>query len=137
MFMNNHDRKKIEEIYSCYKRDLFITAYSILKDYTEAEDVVQNAILKISKNLEKIQDVKCKKTRSYMVIIVRNLCYDIYNKKKHTQFIPFDEMQEIASEDQTDMDDYIVNIEKSNEIAKQLEKLHPSYADILTLRYYH
>lgn len=64
-------RNKLEEIYLTYSRDMFLTAYSILKDEHEAEDIVQDAILRIINNLDKVVDIKCKKTRSYLVIIVR------------------------------------------------------------------
>lgn len=75
-FEEERIRSKLEEIYLCYHKELFILAYEILKDYQEAEDVIHNAIIKLSNNLEKISDIKCKKTRSYLIIIVRNLSYD-------------------------------------------------------------
>lgn len=52
---------------------MYVTAYSILKDHHDSEDMVQEAILKLSVNLHKILDIKCKKTRSFLDIIVRNL----------------------------------------------------------------
>lgn len=79
---NDEKRTKLEEIYTHYHKDLFITAYSILKDYQEAEDAVQKMIIKLHNNLEKINEIKCKKTRAYLVTIIRNICYDTYNKKK-------------------------------------------------------
>ncbi len=38
VFRDEGARKKLEEIYSCYRRDMYITAYSILKDHQAAED---------------------------------------------------------------------------------------------------
>ena len=74
-------RSKLEKIYNTYLRDMYITAYSILKDHHESQDIVQEAIIRVSKNLYKISDIKCKKTRAYLVIIVRNLSYNAYNKR--------------------------------------------------------
>jgi len=130
-------RKKLEDIYICYRRDLYITAYSILRNPQEAEDVVQNAILRVSENLEKIFEVKCKKTRSYLVIIVRNLCYSLYNEKKEMECLPFDEIQTFEQKEEVPIEEFILKIEESDEIARLMGELHPSYADILTLRYYH
>ncbi|KAB3535525.1 sigma-70 family RNA polymerase sigma factor [Alkaliphilus pronyensis] len=71
-------RDKLEEMYVLYKKDLIYTAYKILGDYHEAEDVVQTAILKVSEHLDKLQDINCNKTRSFIVVIVRNLVINIY-----------------------------------------------------------
>lgn len=132
---NDKNRNKLEEILSCYRSEMFVTAYSILKDYQAAEDTVQNAIIKIHRHLEKISEVKCKKTRSYIVIIVRNLCLDYFRGKKDVDSI--DEMLDTLEDKQLSLEEHILKIEKSSEIAKQLDKLHRPYADILVLKYYH
>jgi RNA polymerase sigma-70 factor (ECF subfamily) len=131
-------RSKLEEIYVCYHKELFITAYDILKDYHEAEDIVQTMIIRLSKNIDKITDIKCKKTKTYLIVIVRNLCYDAYNRKTKITSMPIDEMSNIAIEDnERNLDDHILRIEKSSEMIKKLSKLYPPYADILMLKYYH
>lgn len=128
-------RYKLDEIYSCYRRDMFITAYSILKDYQEAEDAVQNAIIKIYNYLDKISEVRCKKTRSYIVIIVRSICIDHLRAKKVMDSL--DDIKDTIQNDEMNLEDYILRIEKSGDIARQLDRLHRPYADILVLRYYH
>ena len=135
VFKDESARKKLEEIYSCYRRDMFVTAFSILKNQQAAEDAVQNAVIKIHRHLEKISEVKCKKTRSYVVIIVRNLCIDYFKRKKDIDSL--DEMHDTLAQEQISLDEHILKIEESSEIAKQLDKLHRPYADILVLKYYH
>jgi len=133
--ISESDRNKLGEIYSFYRRDMFVTAYSILKDYQAAEDAVQNAILKIYNYLDKISEVKCKKTRSYIVIIVRSICIDYSRAKKDMDSL--DDIRETLQNDEMKLEDYILRIEKSDEIARQLDKLHRPYTDILVLRHYH
>lgn len=130
-------RNKLEQIYLCYHKELFIIAYAILKDYHEAEDVVQNVIFKLSNNLEKISEIRCKKTRSYLIIIVRNLSYEAYNKKKGIKSIPFDKDNLLDVSDDVNLDEHVLRIEKSKEMARCLGNLHRPYADILTLKFYH
>lgn len=86
---NEPVRNKIEEIYREYRKLLFYTAYSILKDYHEAEDVVHMAIIKVCEYLDKIDDIKCNKTKAFLVIIVRNIAINVYNKKGDCWIFPW------------------------------------------------
>jgi RNA polymerase sigma-70 factor (ECF subfamily) len=85
--------------------------------------------------LEKISEIRCRKTRSFLVIIVRNLCFNIFNEKKKVEYIP--EYDAVEGDDKLSIEDYILRLEESDEIAKKLAALHGPYADILTLRFYH
>ena len=60
---------------------MLYVANGILKDHSSAEDAVSDAFIKIIKNLNKIGNVECHKTRNFVVTIVRNSAIDIYNKK--------------------------------------------------------
>ncbi len=130
-------RSKLEEIYTTYHRDMYITAYSILKDHHESQDIVQEAIIRLSKNLYKISDIKCKKTRAYLVIIVRNLSYNAYNKRKGIVMLENEEINRLPDDEGILIEEYLIKMEKSSEIIKYLKQIHPPYADILTLRYYY
>ncbi|NLL69722.1 MAG: hypothetical protein GX238_01170 [Epulopiscium sp.] len=66
-------RNKLEELYILYHKEMFYVAYSILKDSQEAEDVVQEAIIKLSTCMNKIDKANCNKTRGFVVIVVRNI----------------------------------------------------------------
>ncbi len=46
-------RTQLEEIYYLYRKELWYVAYDILNDEYEAEDVVQTALLKMARYLEK------------------------------------------------------------------------------------
>ncbi|MDF1617915.1 RNA polymerase sigma factor [Petrocella sp. FN5] len=134
---NEKTRNKLEEIYVTYYKEIYVTAYSILKDHHDAQDVIQDAILRILKNIHKISEVKCKKTRSYLVIIVRNLCYNVYNKRKGIVMLEYDEVKRLSNQDEILIEEEFLQIEFSEKIAKYLEQLHQPYADVLTLRYYY
>lgn len=134
---NENVRNKLEEIYLEYNKDMFITAYSILHNYHEAEDVVQDAILRIVNNLDKILDIKCKKTRSYLVIIVRNLSFNVYNKRKNIIFLEHEEVNRLPNKEELLIQEDMIRLDLSNEISSYLSKLYQPYSDILTLRYYY
>lgn len=131
------DRDKLEELYRVYARDLYYIAYGVLKDHYDAEDALQTAFIKISRNLDKISEVNCKKTRGYLVIVVRNLSFDRYNEKKRA--VPMDYTDAIEFEQEADftLEKHVLRLEEGKEIAEALAKINPTYADILTLKYYY
>jgi RNA polymerase sigma-70 factor (ECF subfamily) len=137
MMEDGKDKDKLEKLYDTYKKDLFYVAYNILHNYHDAEDVLQNAFIKISKNIKKIGEINCNKTKAYLVIIVRNLSYDRHNEKK--KVVPMD-LDVVSDEDvnlNSSLDDHVLRLEKGEELAKALARLGSNYADILTLRYYY
>ncbi len=69
-------------LYLLYNKELVHVAKKILNDYQEAEDIVQTAFIKVADYLDEDIDVKCKKTKGLIVIIVRNLSINLNNKRK-------------------------------------------------------
>jgi RNA polymerase sigma-70 factor (ECF subfamily) len=136
IFEDGEIRSKLEQIYISYRKDGLWTAYKVLNDMHEGEDIVQEAIIKISSIIEEIDDINCNKTRVLFVIIVRNLSINTYNRRKKISSTPYDDKLEIHS-DELSLDEEIIRLEKAKLIAEKLEKINPSYADILTLKYYH
>lgn len=53
------------------------TAYDILKDSQLVEVALQEAAQRIWKNLHKINEINCQKTRNFSVIIIRHICFDM------------------------------------------------------------
>ena len=139
LLMNENQEKqnKLEELYITYHKELYYVAYRILHDYQDAEDIIQNAFVKISKYLEKIGEIKCKKTRAYLVIIVRNLSFDRYNERKRITPVDFLEETEEEIDGKQSLEDYVLNLERGQELAAALSKINPGYADILALKYYY
>lgn len=137
MIEDEKDRNKLEELYLTYAKELYYVAYQILHNHHDAQDVLQNAFIKISKYLNKIVDVKCKKTRGYLVIIVRNLSFDRYNENKKT--VPMDFLDESLEErgNDTSLEEHVLNLERGKELAEALAAIKSDYADILTLKYYY
>lgn len=137
MIEDGDKRGKLEELYITYRKELYYVAYNILHDYHDAEDIIQNAFVRIYKYLDKIGDIKCKKTRGYLVIIVRNLCFDRYNERKRS--VPVDFLDETAEEIESEvsLEDYVLNLERGKELAEALSKINSGYADLITLKFFY
>lgn len=82
MIENSSDQTKFEELYLTYKKTMFYVATDILKDAYLAEDAVHQAFIRIIENLDKINQIDCHKTRSFIVIITKNIAIDNYRKRK-------------------------------------------------------
>ncbi|MBQ9982354.1 MAG: sigma-70 family RNA polymerase sigma factor [Oscillospiraceae bacterium] len=104
-----------------YKDSLFFTAKSILRNDTDAEDAVCNAIMKAFENLEQLKEENYFK--SWITRIVINESYMICRKNKHTQSIE-DVLYEPSYTDYHDETWEIVN------------SLEEEYRTVLILFYY-
>lgn len=131
-------KNKLEEIYRLYHKHLFYVAYSILKDYHESEDMVQYAILKISDNIEKIDEVKCIKTKRFISTIIRNLSINAYNLRKRRGTVAIEKLENILVDKSTvSPEQYILRIDQVEYIARQLRLLKSEYVYVLILKYTH
>lgn len=128
-------RNKVEEIYRFYRKLLYYTAYAILKDHHEAEDVVQSAIIKICDHIQKINDIQCNKTKGFLVILVRNLAINVYNQRRRTD-VSMNKIENIICDEiDANPEQYLIKIDDAEWVARKLAQINPEYADALVLRY--
>ncbi len=125
------DKRKFEQIYLGYKKVMYFTAYRILNDSFEAEDVVHNAFLRIMDNLDKIDMNDCHKTKSFVVIIVENIAIDTYRKRQRANSVSYDELDNcfICAD--------VFDIDEAIDVRSALSKLPIEYESILRLKYSH
>lgn len=123
------EKSKLELLYKEYKNSMYNIAYDILKDKYLAEDAVHNAFLKLTKNLEKINEVKCKETRNYLVILVRGVAINIYNQNK--KIVPVEET------DTVDVPELIESKLERERVFEIISNMDEKYSDILMLKLFY
>lgn len=133
MIDTDEEKSKFEMAYKEYKKLLHYIAYTILKDPQLSEDAVQDAFFALAKNMEKFQSQSCNQIRNYLIIIVRNAAYRIYNKNK--QEVPNNNMDSIS--DPFDLEIATEHKELLTQLFRELKILDSKYADVLILRYYY
>ena len=116
---------KFDQVYYTYRTLMYRVAYSILENEQDAEDAVQQAFFSIYKNLEKIFEIKCPKTRSFVVIIVERKAIDILLKKNREACLELDE----------DIVGISVPLPGDHGLADVMARLPARYREILLLRY--
>lgn len=67
MINTEDDKSKFILIYEKYCKLMFYIANQILNDSWLAEDAVHDAFVNVIKNLHKIEDVNCNKTKSFIL----------------------------------------------------------------------
>ena len=86
-------KSKFEQLYHTYKNLIFYVAKNILADDFLAEDAVHETFLRILKNLDKISDADCHKTKAFIVIVAENIAIDLYRKHKRTATASLDTLE--------------------------------------------
>lgn len=76
------DREAFRLLVEKYSRDLFKLAFRFLSDEGEAEDAVQEALVKAYRSLHTFESRS--KFSTWMYRIVTNCCYDALEKRKRT-----------------------------------------------------
>ena len=124
------ERRKIEQIFHTYGNLMFHVANKILNNPQDAEDAVQQALFVVCKNLGKISDIPCPKSRSFIVTIVERKAIDLYRVKQRSATVSFEE--EFINVPASLEED--VTVERT-ELAKAMAMLPTRYRELLFLKY--
>lgn len=116
-----------KQVIDLYGDQLFRTCYLILKDKEDAEDVVQETLIRVFKNIKSFKGNS--KLYTWIYQIALNLSRDILRKKKDF----------LSLEDEwVGQDDPHLDIEKKidkEDLKKELKALSPIYNEVLVLFY--
>lgn len=126
------EKSKFKAIYYEYRMLMANRAFDILGDRGLTEDAVQNAFLKILKNIKCVGEVKSTKTKNFVVIITENCAKDIYRKERRTRL--FKHMDYDESTDYLE-DEIETKISVEN-VKRQIGELPEAYSDVLLLKYF-
>ncbi len=118
------DKGKFQQVYDRYLGLMLHTARRVLGDGRDAEDAVQEAFISIAKNISKISDPVCNKTRSYVVTIVENKAIDIYRARRRKPAEPLNEETEGIP----------FRVEE-NILADAIARLPARYRELILLKY--
>ena len=127
------DRKAFEMIIRTHSRTLFAIAYGILQNREEAEDAVQDALVKAWKSRWRVRDPE--KFAAWLSMIARHRARDVFRKRR-TVSLPNEATKSLASETNrnrnTNTSDELLDRQLHSELAA-LPELHRS---ALMLRYF-
>ena len=82
MIEAEEDRHRFLSLYRRYKKLMLYIAHDILHDPHDAEDAVQEALLRITEIIEKIHDPVCPETKALVGMIVEGKALDLYRRRQ-------------------------------------------------------
>lgn len=126
MIDSDSGKETFVRVYDEYKGLMFYEASKILHNDEDAEDAVQEAFIAIAKNISKISEPVCPKTKSFVVIIVRRKALNILKRRKTEA--EYDD--EIAF-----AEDYKKASDIDSLLEKCLQMLPDKYREVLLLKY--
>ncbi len=129
-----------EDLFKKYLPMMRSLALSILKDYHLSEDAVQEALVKLHRYSDKIDNIDSKATKNYVYTVIRNESITIKRKEERRnnfeQNVQFDDEYALNTiEGQVDIGDFCNKYGFGPEISEELEKLSLIDRDILTYKY--
>ena len=123
------DREAFEMIIRTYSRTLFAIAYGILQNREEAEDVVQDALVKAWKTRWRVRDPG--KFPAWLATIARHRAHDIFRKRRSVPLsTTVDEVTEPSSTAEPN------GSELDQQLRSALAALPELHRAALTLRYF-
>jgi RNA polymerase sigma-70 factor (ECF subfamily) len=120
-----------ETLYRKYSRLCYKSAYAILNSHALSEDAVQDAFLKLSRNMSLVQNLSGRKIGVFFIILGRSCALDIY-RREHKRLAKEDagiDLIEIAAPDE------MVSRERYDDLRRHIDELPPVYSDTMTLRF--
>lgn len=129
---DDEELKKFEITYYAYRNRMVLTAYSILKNKEDAEDVVHDTFIKIARNMKSIDDPESKRTLSYVLKSTKNNAINLFNKNKKRQ--NKDHLKYIQNITDEQFFEELEIAESYDEIVLAISNLNDIYRDVL---FYH
>lgn len=134
MLNTDAQKQRFETLYYQNKSLMFQTAYRILNNKQNAEDAVHDAFVSAAKQIDKVMTMSDIQARNYLIIVVRNAAYRIYNQCK----------MESPVEEVYDGSDNVHTVELDVETKDFRERLRrlilamdDKYRDVLILKYFY
>ncbi len=128
LLQNSEDSNLVEKLYNKYERMLYHYAIKILKNKNDAEDAVSETFLRIIKNISKLSDCDCLKTKGFLFVTLKNISFDILKDRKRSSEIAVDELDISAIED---VEITFFSRIRFQNLKKAFDKLPEQYREVL------
>jgi RNA polymerase sigma-70 factor (ECF subfamily) len=127
------DREAFEMIIRTHSRALFAIAYGILQNREEAEDVVQDALVKAWKKRWRVRDPE--KFPAWLAMIARHRAHDVFRRRRTVPLLD-EAVESLASETNANRNTITGEDSLDRHLRSALAALPELHRAALTLRYF-
>lgn len=129
------EKALLETMYELYEQKMYAAAFAILHQQEQAEDVVHDSFLKLTKYLSRLEDADSEKTKGLVMQILRTTAIDQYRKNSR-------EVEKLVTEECAAADAHmkVFPIEAAEDremIERLLKDLSQEYREVIRLRCYY
>ena len=129
-YLSTGNKKAIELIYDNYSDSLFGVILKMVKNEIEAQDILQEAFIKIWKNCKKYDASKAK-LFTWLMTICRNVAIDKLRSKKNKS------QKEIQKEDVTVYDSRKIVMNPDHiDLRDKVNSLDPKYVEVINALFF-
>ncbi len=75
------DKEKFRELYEEHHRLMYVVAYKIVRNEEDAKDAIQDALIRVAKNIHKIENPSSIAARNYLMVITKNAALNVVKKR--------------------------------------------------------
>ena len=104
----------------------------------DAEDVVQETFIRVSKHLHKIDEQDEKRTKNFLLVICKNISLNYLQRQK--KMVPDDGLYDkidTGLEPEKDSLNIVIGRESIQELVDIIKTLKEPYREVIFLRFYH
>ena len=133
---NEAEKRRFEEIYRTYRKQMFVLADSILKNKHDAEDVVHDVFYSVaSSHMDVINNAENETDiRNYLLKSVKNASTSVIRKRNvRTNYLEENQGKSIVMNDNQFVDEICLRLD-CYDVIKVMDSLEDKYREVL---YYH
>ncbi len=144
MTLSEDSRHFAANLYEKHKKKIYAIAYSILTNRQDAEDVVNEVMIRVIQSIEKFIHADENEILAQLIIYSRNAAINLYRAKcrralhetSYTYINEADEYEDVESTDEScRLEDIVLSQANAEIIAKYLKRLTQEQQDVIVLLY--
>ena len=133
---NGKDQSKVELIYTSFREYMTYRAYEKVKNKSDAEDAVHEAMLRIIKHIDKVDVSDKVMLKSFCGKVAENAAKDINRKRgSAVEEFPLEEIEEVPADDSELPDNLFFTKEAYDSIRSEVAELSDCVRDVCTLKF--
>lgn len=120
----------LKQLYQKYRKEIYLYIYSLCKNKSLAEDLLQETFLKALLSLKDDHT----NMRAWLYLVARNLFFNYYHKKKEK--VSLEKVEQIQGTGTQDVLEGILKVEKNKILYFAMNKLEQRKREILFMQYF-